>query len=665
MSINPLSASIDVEIKGILAITRYRLHYDNQQSTPIEAIYHFTLPRMATVLACEAWVDGHHFCAKLMQRNQAAKEYEEAMFDNKRTVLIESLRDGVYAINIGNLDAGESIEIELRIAQVLSSYHGGRQLTYRLPTNIAPRYGQSGNDIDPEYHLLAEYPFLARVISDEPLKFTSSSHPIQADGEDKLCFSGFMDRDIFFTLEVDAKQRCFSGEYAGQHYLLGYLSPSEQQSAQASQHNLHMVLDRSGSMSGASIALCRQAMKTLLGTLAQNTKVNLTAFGSHHETLFGCAQTLEGEAGKRLRQYIERMNADMGGTEICAALLSALKSLPVQTDEINHLLLITDGQTNLTEEDFAAIQLLCQQRNCILHAIGVGYGVNEYLLHRLTDQSGGVLRVVNPNGELSHAIMDIAHAMSHVSDVSSLHIEPAPAWHTIPRKTYSNLPQLMMAKLSGEASHMQSADGNPVAMERLKGDWAKALVQLGALRQIVELEHSAGTNLAEQLGILCQYTSLIMVDNSGAQVEGEAQITVVPQMLNIASVSCIQLCESNVSYYDIPAFLRVERPEQSTPEQRLLDQIDGRFFLKRGIDEELLRDLGFEEADIKSLTELAKHHKVPLWAMVVGYLDQYTTHHGLTVTERLQRRLARWQKDIPQQAMLDIKQQLIAKPSAA
>jgi uncharacterized protein YegL len=641
-----LSASINVEINGILALTTYTLTYINKSETVEEAIYHFTLPRMGALIGCKVHIDGRCFEGAVQKRREATETYERAFADGKRTVLIESLNDGIYAINAGNITPAQQIDITLVIASAVTAVSANGDYTYRLPTNIAPRYRCTDNDIEPTYQLFAQYPFEASISSTKQLRITSSSHAV-VEGDDAITFKGELDRDIFLSWKSQEDSVLYTGTYAGFTYTMGYPIPSEKEVPLDMHGTVQLVLDRSGSMRGASITLARQAAANVVGKLKSQTKLNVVSFGNQYETLFAKPRSLDTEVRKNTRQYLSTVEADMGGTELESALIATLKQFS-STEQENHALLITDGHVHLDDESIAAIKLLCQQKNVHLHIVGVGYGVNEHLLGQLHSCSEGVIYVVNPNQELTFTIDNIGKLLNSGTQKTQMHWLDKPQWESLPKAHYHGLPQMAICNAS---SSLNVENGVAIKPLQLNEKWAQVLVSIAAVRQIIDLDKIQAEALAESLGILSPYTSLVMVESSDHRVKGHAHTKVIGQML--PQMSRMQVCDDSAvfgasssqdrSYLDIPMFLRKEAPadpvsdstrQSDSPKALLLKQLQGLFWRKARWSRRYLLEVGLSEAMLDRLGEIANKHGCTLVDTVIVYLENYATLNHVRLSPR-------------------------------
>jgi len=524
---------------------------------------------------------------------------------------------------------------------------------------------------------LANYAFDASITSDTSLDIIASSHPINKI-DDCYQFSGHLDRDLFLTLDANQVGNLFSGELNGKAYTLGY--PKALNCDQAAHHvegkEFTILMDRSGSMCGANIDMCKQATKLLLNELPDTDRVNIVSFGSTHESVFKSPKALDSSIRKQLRQSIDLMRADMGGTELISAVLDTLNRTKRQ-DETSHILLITDGSVYISQESFAAVGLLCQQKNVVLHTVGVGYNVSEYVVCSLSDASGGIGTVVNPNDELLYAIKSTAIAIQHSKTANFSIKGDVPTWLSYPKRHYTQLPQCIYAN----SSQVTFDEGSDIVVENsivLTGEWAKAVCQLCGLQHMLDLSQAQSRELAETLELLSKHTSFVMVDNTDYRVDSELLSTlVVPQSLPIESIrvssaaytpsnSCLQepdiesyldeevTPDQELNYSDIPAFLR--RVADGSPEQehKLLKDLDKLIWRPNKWTAEYLLKLNFSAYTVERLTLIANRFSLPFHIATLLYLDGVVKQYNFKVSARVEKRLAEHAKNVSPQLRLEM-----------
>ncbi len=153
-------------------------------------------------------------------------------------------------------------------------------------------------------------------------------------------------------------------------------------------------------MSGDSIAQAKEALHEILALLQPNDRFNLMTFGSHHQLLFPEPVLATGMHIRTAAQFIRRMEADMGGTELGAALEAAYQS-PTAEGKPADLLLITDGEVWEQERIIRAAQASGQR----IFSVGVGSAVSEGLVRQIAETTSGACELVSPRESLAESIV--------------------------------------------------------------------------------------------------------------------------------------------------------------------------------------------------------------------------------------------------------------------
>ncbi|MCA2977217.1 MAG: VWA domain-containing protein [Myxococcaceae bacterium] len=186
------------------------------------------------------------------------------------------------------------------------------------------------------------------------------SHPVLAPGTS----------DVFATLEVSAVDR-----------------PGAPRAAV----NLAVVIDRSGSMSGAKIAQARRAALHLVELLNETDRLAIVHYGTDVQVLPGAFATAANK--ERMRGFV-RAISEQGGTNIGDALVAGKAQLDVARSDftVNRLILLSDGQPTVGVTSAAGLERVAQtlrSAGTTITALGVGADFNEDLMQRLAELGGG------------------------------------------------------------------------------------------------------------------------------------------------------------------------------------------------------------------------------------------------------------------------------------
>ncbi|XP_033623550.1 von Willebrand factor A domain-containing protein 5B1 isoform X2 [Fukomys damarensis] len=146
------------------------------------------------------------------------------------------------------------------------------------------------------------------------------------------------------------------------------------------------LIDRSSSMSGTSIRCVKDAMLVALKSLMPTCLFNVIGFGSTFKTLFPSSQTYSEESLAVACDNIQRIRADMGGTNIFSPLKWIVRQ-PVHQGHPRLLFLITDGAISNTGKVLELLRNHAFSTRC--YSFGIGPSVCHRLVKGLASVSKG------------------------------------------------------------------------------------------------------------------------------------------------------------------------------------------------------------------------------------------------------------------------------------
>ena len=400
--------------------------FKNPEPTNVEVTYTFPLPWHAVLLGLEVELHGETLTGQVKAKVQARSDYEEALSEGNTGILVTVNADRSYTLELGNLLAGESCVIRLHYVQTLQPEQGSLRVT--LPTTIAPRYGDAIRDGGYEPHAVpkvsatVEYPFeISLAIHGELVQaqIGSPSHKvairsIPAVGaketfmtEVSLAAQAWLDRD--FVLVFDQLPHVSLGLAAWDRFDegLGVVMASFTPRLPAQEPlpvAMKILVDCSGSMNGDSIQAARSALQRILDELGEADRFSLSRFGDTVEHRSKAMWKGAPAALAASRRWVQKLQADLGGTQMNQAILSTL-ALPGA--ERNDVLLITDGEIQAIE---TVVETARQSRHRFF-VVGIGASAAEGLLRRLAQETGGSCEFVSPGEQVEPAIVRLYHRM--------------------------------------------------------------------------------------------------------------------------------------------------------------------------------------------------------------------------------------------------------------
>jgi len=150
------------------------------------------------------------------------------------------------------------------------------------------------------------------------------------------------------------------------------------------------VLDVSGSMRGKKIDTARDAIRQAVHFLRDGDTFSLVVFSGEVQTVLKPTRV-----NRRLRKKIAGILDDVkagGQTALCGGLEAGIKAALSKPRETNLLLLLSDGQANVGEDNLEKVgerALQARQNGLVTSTLGVGRGYNEALMVEIAVQGGG------------------------------------------------------------------------------------------------------------------------------------------------------------------------------------------------------------------------------------------------------------------------------------
>ena len=552
--------SVMSRLDGVLFEMTLRQTYRNEGTQLLELVYTFPLLPRAVLLGFAAELNGARQEGTILPRRQAERTYEEALAEGDAPVMLEAHADGLHSANIGNLKPGDEIVVEVRMAQLVQFEQG--RLRLAMPATIAPRYGSAAQaGLQPQQapvaSLQAEYPLafalqvggtLADAAIDCPTHRTVGRKTPEGLRLE-LAPGARLDRDVVIVVTPTAPAEALVVEARDARsasaplVLLAALPVPE--APERESVFLKLLVDCSGSMGGDSIASARRALNGVAARLRPADEVSFTRFGTSVQQASTPAPCSPATLA-RLAQDIAATDADLGGTEMQAALeaVFALQS-PARKQRVaeggirSDVLLITDGEVWQVDEIIAS----ARRGHHRVFVIGVGASPAEGALRRLAEATGGACEFATPGEALEAAAgRMLARIRQHAWTGLRVDWGTEAAWQgALPANAFAGDTLLAFAGVNAARASAvrlvaRGAGGVEITLASSASRSvaaADALPRVAAAGRLAGLEPEAATALAVDYQLMSPHTNCVLVHQRAAadKAVGDAELQRVEGML--------------------------------------------------------------------------------------------------------------------------------------
>lgn len=534
---------------GVFARVRCVQKFANDAAEPIEAVYCFPMPDDASVIACTMVLGERRVEAQLKEKERARQEYDDAVAAGHHGALLEQERSNIFTMNVGGLEPGERIEVEVDYVQRVQWQAGGGRFT--IPLVVAPRFipgvptdaSRRGAGWSPDTDQVPDASRITPVVAKAGVPYhadisvlfapgftcwlQSPSHGALVEGRgvahdervvlqtgDIVC-----DRDFVLAYASTAhvpEVAVHRGVFGQEQFVQATILPPGTVPVQAS--DIVMVLDCSGSMHGAKIEGLRRIAKKVVQLLSAQPvahRLGIVPFDDKPWPALPLSAIREAGAD----QFIDQLE-DRGGTELGLALTAAYQ-LCSDASRPRVILLVTDGQTEALRFQGSGVRIV---------AVGIDTAVNDTAIKDLAARSGGVCEFVYPGEDYDSVAHRLVGCLSGpvLRDVTV----SAGAGEVVGvGDVFAGRPAVVTVRFAGEVEPVAITGKDPsgqavtwtVALaQAAESDFAAQVWARDYIREHTEVQ--AQTRVSLTYGVICQHTSFVAV--SLKEVPGKQPVRV-------------------------------------------------------------------------------------------------------------------------------------------
>ena len=543
--------------RGGLAEVEMTQVYCQEKVQPLDCEYLFPLPADGAVYRCEATINGRVIRARVEEREAARRMVAEKKAEGRRTALVESERDNLFTLSLGNIQPQDVVEVKLAYLQPLRRL-ADKIIALDLPLCPGVRYipghtllrsnRGSGTEDDTSQvpdasrisppRIDAAHPDAAFIELDGEIeagfldgKVESPSHQLAETRRGEmahitLAHGGEVpDRDLALRWnerqsEGTALRGWISRENDSNYALLELRAPASVESTEAVTQDFYFLVDRSGSMEGPKWQKAIQALQECVGVLGPNDRAAVTLFESSFKDFD--AEPVSPAALRADPRFGQLASlGTKGGTEMEPALRHVLEMAErFSKDRPAVLVLITDAEIGNERE---IISLMRQRPSLPVHCFGIDTTLNDSLLLDLVRQQGGTFHALHPADDVAAVVTRLGRTLRQPVLVN---LQPPAGWEVatpaIPN-LYAGQIHLVSLRATGAAGaksltllardHRNTSvrlefDLAPIPDSGPRLRWCKE--RLVAL--VAQDEKSAAITLSKESNLLCPLTAFVAWD---------------------------------------------------------------------------------------------------------------------------------------------------------
>jgi len=408
---------VDVSISGVIADVKVVQTYRNEGVRPINASYVFPASTRAAVYAMRMRIGNDMIVAKIKEKEQAKKDFEQAKNEGKSASLLEQDRPNVFSMKLANVMPQEQVDIELHYTELLVPTDGVYEFVF--PTVVGPRYSSQKDSSDKNQFVSTPYlhqgekptstlHINARVAAGVPIQeINCPSHQIfpqfqnpstaQLTLDDSDPFQGNRDFVLHYRLagnQIASGLLLFQGEDEN-FFLYMAQPPARVATEDIPPREYIFVVDVSGSMSGFPLETSKRLLIDLIGQLRPTDYFDVVLFAGDSTVLSENSLPANKE---NLARAIKLLNDQRGagGTELLPAIQRAM-NVPRQQNISRNVVVVTDGYVDGEQGVFDYIRDNLSQSN--LFSFGIGTSVNRYLIEGMAKAGMGEPFIVSEESE--------------------------------------------------------------------------------------------------------------------------------------------------------------------------------------------------------------------------------------------------------------------------
>lgn len=403
------SVSVSVSIRDTIATTTMDIGLLNRSAANQEAVLLVPLPYAATVTGFTFDGPASEPTARVLGRDEARREYDAIVARERDPALLEWAGWNLLRSSVFPVPPGGTQRVRIVWEELLTPV--GDRLDYLLPRSDLVRGPAWSIEV-----AVSGSTALAAVYSPthelRTLHRDATSARLAATDQG-VAATGALRLSIVRGETPTATVLTYPDPSVGGGYFLLLAAAPAATETPAMPRDLILVLDRSGSMSGAPLEQAKLAALRIIDGMRDGERLNVIDFSNGVSHMASEPVVVDAASRAAAKEHVARL-APGGGTNIHDALLEALRQRPAE-GAMPMCLFLTDGLPTIGRTIEREIRALAETGNPSkrrIFTVGIGPDLNVPLLDRIADASRALATYVTPGADLTATVADLGERLA-------------------------------------------------------------------------------------------------------------------------------------------------------------------------------------------------------------------------------------------------------------
>jgi Ca-activated chloride channel family protein len=434
------SHHVNVTINNGFARTEVDQVFGNKNARDLEAVYSFPIPEQASLSELSLWINGKEVIGEVLEKQRARQIYQQETQKRVDPALAEKNGFESFTVTVFPVIANGDTRVRLVYYQPIEIESNVGRYVYPLAQGSSDEQENSFWSVDQgvkeEFTFNLElksafdvqdvrtpgYESVAQIIQKDKQegadKTTGNNYTVQINAEENHQLS--KDIVFYYRLADDVPARIelvpYRADKSGKGTFMVVVTPAADLKVNDQGSDWVFLVDKSGSMRGSNFNLVIDSLQKTLEMMTEKDRYRIVTFNNEaRDVTNGYIEISEGRVDNTID--VMRNQKPGGGTELYRGIQTAYKGL--DKDRTTAVVLITDGITELQDNQHADFLRLLEEFDVRLFTFVIGNSGNQPLMNRLSKDSGGFAMHVSTSDDITGRILQAQNRITHEAMTST------------------------------------------------------------------------------------------------------------------------------------------------------------------------------------------------------------------------------------------------------